>query len=238
MLKTAVVTDRRYLKHFAGRAHPERPERAEVMTEMAESLRRPDVKFMAPREATDEEIASCHQPEYIATVAHTASLDRFDFDPDTHSSRDTYETALLSAGGVLTAVEAVMDGAVANRIARPEAGDDRRLGRPPWQRPAGYFLRIARSAVRLDPSVSALPRHRIAARDRLRRWDGFHRQPADAGGIRRRRVPARVRSTGHADRTPFQARVHPGVVRLRRPCSRPLGADARDRRGIQRDGAP
>src|SRR5271156_3866556 len=117
MLKTGVVTDRRYLKHFAGRSHPERPERVEAMIEMAESLERPDLKFIAPREATDEEIASCHVPEYVATVARTASLDRFDFDPDTHSSRDTYETALLSAGGVLTAVEAVMDGEVANGFA-------------------------------------------------------------------------------------------------------------------------
>ena len=117
MLKTGIVADRRYLKHFGGRAHPERPERAEAMIEMAQSLTRPDLKFMAPREATHDEIASCHTPEYIATVARTASLDRFDFDPDTHSSRDTYETALLSAGGVLTAVEAVMDGAVANGFA-------------------------------------------------------------------------------------------------------------------------
>src|ERR1700691_2247152 len=96
MLKTGVVADRRYLKHFAGRAHPER---IEAMLEMAESLTRPDLRFMTPREATNEEIASCHTPEYVATVARTASLDRFDFDPDTHSSRDTYETALLSAGG-------------------------------------------------------------------------------------------------------------------------------------------
>jgi acetoin utilization deacetylase AcuC-like enzyme len=117
MLKTGLVADRRYLKHFAGRSHPERPERAEAMIEMAESLTRPDLKFMASREATYQEIASCHQPEYIETVARTASLDRFDFDPDTHSSRDTYETALLAAGGVLTAVEAVMDGAIDNGFA-------------------------------------------------------------------------------------------------------------------------
>ena len=73
MLKTGVVTDRRYLKHFAGRSHPERPERVEAMIEMAESLERPDLKFIAPREATDEEIESCHVPEYVATVARTAS---------------------------------------------------------------------------------------------------------------------------------------------------------------------
>src|SRR6266436_3093536 len=117
MLKTAVVSDRRYLKHFAGRSHPERPQRIEVMIEMAESLKRPDLKFLAPRAATIDEIAMCHGVDYIHEVERTASLDRFDFDLDTHSSRDSYETALLAAGGVLTAVEAVMDGAADNAFA-------------------------------------------------------------------------------------------------------------------------
>ncbi len=117
MLKTAIVSDRRYLKHFAGRAHPERPQRIEVMIEMAESLRRPGLKFLAPREATVDEIAMCHRPDYIAEVEHTESLDRFDFDPDTHSSRESYQTALLAAGGVLTAVQAVIDGDANNAFA-------------------------------------------------------------------------------------------------------------------------
>lgn len=117
MLKTAIVSDRRYLKHFAGRAHPERPQRIEVMIEMAESLKRPGLKFLAPREARIDEIAMCHRPDYIAEVEHTASLDRFDFDPDTHSSRESYQTALLAAGGVLTAVQAVIDGDANNSFA-------------------------------------------------------------------------------------------------------------------------
>src|SRR5713101_1700319 len=117
MLKTAVVSDRRYLKHFAGRAHPERPQRIEVMIEMAKSLRRPDLKFLKPREATIDEIAMCHRTDYIAAVERSASSDRFDFDLDTHSSRDSYQTALLAAGGVLTAVEAVMEGDADNAFA-------------------------------------------------------------------------------------------------------------------------
>jgi acetoin utilization deacetylase AcuC-like enzyme len=117
MLKTAIVSDRRYLKHFAGRSHPERPQRIEVMIEMAESLRRPGLKFLTPREATLDEIAMCHRPDYIAEVEHTASIDRFDFDPDTHSSRESYQTALLAAGGVLTAVQAVADGDANNAFA-------------------------------------------------------------------------------------------------------------------------
>jgi acetoin utilization deacetylase AcuC-like enzyme len=117
MLKTAIVSDRRYLKHFAGRAHPERPQRIEVMIEMAESLRRPGLKFLTPREATLDEISMCHRLDYIAEVEHTASVDRFDFDPDTHSSRESYQTALLAAGGVLTAVQAVIDGDANNAFA-------------------------------------------------------------------------------------------------------------------------
>jgi acetoin utilization deacetylase AcuC-like enzyme len=117
MLKTAIVSDRRYLKHFAGRAHPERPQRIEAMIEMAESLKRPDLKFLTPRVATNDEIAMCHGVDYIRDVERTASLDRFDFDLDTHSSRDSYQTALLAAGGVLTAVEAVIDGDANNAFA-------------------------------------------------------------------------------------------------------------------------
>src|ERR1700676_4537414 len=117
MHKTAILTSRSYLKHFARRSHPERPERVEGMIDMAESLKRENLEFRAPRQATLEEIALCHRSAYIEAVERTSHLDRFDFDPDTHTSRDTYRTALLAAGGVLTAVEAVLDGAVENTFA-------------------------------------------------------------------------------------------------------------------------
>ena len=133
MHKTAIVTDRRYLKHFAGRSHPERPDRLAVMIEMAESLKRPELRMVTPREATLDEIALCHDPDYIASVERTAHLERFDFDHDTHASRDTYRTAVLAAGGALTAVEAVFSGAAANAFAmvRPpghHAMRDRAMG--------------------------------------------------------------------------------------------------------------
>jgi|HubBroStandDraft_1064217.scaffolds.fasta_scaffold80265_1 acetoin utilization deacetylase AcuC-like enzyme len=117
MHKTAIVTGRSYLKHFAGRSHPERPERIAAMIEMVEGLRRDNLQILAPREATRDEIALCHRPEYIDVVERTSHLDRFDFDPDTHTSRDSYATALLAAGGVLTATEAVFDGAAENAFA-------------------------------------------------------------------------------------------------------------------------
>jgi acetoin utilization deacetylase AcuC-like enzyme len=117
MHKTAIVTDRSYLKHFAGRSHPDSPERIAVMIEMVENLKRDQLEVRAPRPATREEIALCHRPDFIDRVERTANLDRFDFDPDTHTSRDSYATALLAAGGVLTAVETVLDGAAENAFA-------------------------------------------------------------------------------------------------------------------------
>ena len=116
MHKTAIVTDRRYLKHFAGRSHPERPERIAVMIEMAESLTRDHLKFMRAARGHARGNRALSSPRVYRDGGAHLALDRFDFDPDTHTSRDTYETALLAAGGVLTAVEAVLDGAVENAI--------------------------------------------------------------------------------------------------------------------------
>ncbi len=117
MLRTALVSDRRYLKHFAGRRHPERPARVAVMNEMAEQLGRARILALSPREASVEELELCHDPAYVAEVERSASMPRYDFDPDTHASPDSYQTARLAAGGVLTAVEAVMDGAADNAFA-------------------------------------------------------------------------------------------------------------------------
>jgi acetoin utilization deacetylase AcuC-like enzyme len=117
MKRTALVADRRYLDHYAGRVHPERPERVAAMLEMAEHLKRPDLKLYAPRQAGRAELQLCHREDYIAAVERTATLERSNFDPDTHTSPATWQTATLAAGGVLTAVEAVLAGEVDNAFA-------------------------------------------------------------------------------------------------------------------------
>ena len=117
MNRTALIADRRYLDHFAGRVHPERPERIVAMIEMAERLHRPDLKLYAPRAASLAELELCHQDGYIAEVEHTATLERANFDPDTHTSPATFATATLAVGGVLTAVEAVLAGEAHNAFA-------------------------------------------------------------------------------------------------------------------------
>jgi acetoin utilization deacetylase AcuC-like enzyme len=117
MNRTALIADRRYLNHFGGRLHPERPERVAVMIAMAEQLKRADLATLAPREATLAELEMCHGADYVATVAGTAGLAHTNFDPDTHTSPATFATARLAAGGVLTAVEAVLGGVAHNGFA-------------------------------------------------------------------------------------------------------------------------
>jgi acetoin utilization deacetylase AcuC-like enzyme len=165
MLKTAVVTDRAYTRHFAGRSHPERPERIRALIDMTESVDRSGLQRRAPREATLEEIALCHQPRYMQLLGETGALERFDFDPDTHTSRDSYRTALLAAGGVLTAVEAVMDGETDNAFAlvRPpghHALPDRAMG-------FCFFNNVAIAA-------AWLLKHRGLKRIMIVDWDVHH----------------------------------------------------------------
>jgi acetoin utilization deacetylase AcuC-like enzyme len=117
MRKTMLVCDRRYMNHFAGQVHPERPARVAAMIEMAEGLKRSGLKHCSPRPASMEELTLCHSKDYVAAVERTANSERTDFDPDTHASAETWATATLAAGGVLTAVEAILDGDANNAFA-------------------------------------------------------------------------------------------------------------------------
>ena len=62
---------------------------------------------LEPRPATEDEVAAIHTRDYIGRVRDTAGR-AATFDPDTFTSPDTYDVALLAAGAVLTAVERVL----------------------------------------------------------------------------------------------------------------------------------
>ena len=86
------------------------------------------------------------------------------------------------------------------RPARPRAGVDRRLGRPPRQRHAAQLRARSRRALRLDAPLSLLSRHRRDRRDRRRRRRRLHGQPPVSGRLRRRRVPRGLSHRHRADR--------------------------------------
>lgn len=116
--KTGIVKDKRYLKHSAGVAHPESPERLAAIYEM---LNNPSMtwKFteIEPREATHKEIETIHSPSYVEFIASTAGQRSVYLDPDTATSPESYEIARLAVGGVCNAIDSVIDDTVNNAFA-------------------------------------------------------------------------------------------------------------------------
>lgn len=116
--KTGIIKDNRYLQHSAGLAHPESPQRLASIYEMLEN---PAISWkfteIKPREATHDEIAYIHSPAYIDSIACTAGKSHVILDPDTSTCAETYDIAKLAVGGVLNAIDRVMDGTVNNAFA-------------------------------------------------------------------------------------------------------------------------
>ncbi len=115
-MTTGVVIDRRYMDHDMGAWHPESPARIGALLRMLEED--PPLPYLPvePRPATDEELAFVHERGYIDFVRSTAGQ-TVPLDPDTTAGPKSWPTALLAAGGVLEALDRVMDGTVPNAIA-------------------------------------------------------------------------------------------------------------------------
>jgi acetoin utilization deacetylase AcuC-like enzyme len=118
MTKTGIVRDNRYLRHETGRFHPESPERLEAIYEMLDSSdMRGKFVDISPRHAAEDEIAVVHSQAYIERVAATSGKKRTFLDPDTETSPESFETAKLAVGGLLNAIDGVVDGQVRNAFA-------------------------------------------------------------------------------------------------------------------------
>lgn len=116
--KTGIVKDGRYLQHSMGAAHPENPDRLAVIYEMLDNpLMSWKFTPIEPRSASHQEIETIHTPTYVNFIASTAGKRSVFLDPDTSTSPETYETAKLAVGGVLNAIDSVMEGKVDNAFA-------------------------------------------------------------------------------------------------------------------------
>ena len=111
-MPAALLLDPLYKGHDPGHGHPERIERYDAVTRALETagLTRA-LKPVAAREATEDELALCHDRKYIATAKRdiNAGADSLSTG-DTSVSKQSYEVALRAAGGVMNAVSAVMTG--------------------------------------------------------------------------------------------------------------------------------
>ncbi len=115
---TAVVKDEIYLQHLTGDNHPENHHRLEVVYEMLEDKEMQGrFSILSPRPATREELELNHSSNYINQVASTAGRSYSMLDPDTTTSPKSWEAAQMAVGGVLLAVDKVIEGEIANAFA-------------------------------------------------------------------------------------------------------------------------
>src|SRR5262245_60502585 len=103
-----IHTDR-FAEHQTPPGHPERPERAEVMDVVAARWRQRGVDAVEPNAASRDQLARVHDDAYLDLIEKTAGR-AVKLDPDTYTSPESYEIALLAAGAAVDAVERVMNG--------------------------------------------------------------------------------------------------------------------------------
>ena len=102
-----LVSSHRFTEHQTPPGHPERPERAQVMEAVAGRWRAGGGEVVAPREATHEQLARVQDIHYIQRIADLRDKS-VALDPDTYTSPESYEIALLAAGAAIDAVERTM----------------------------------------------------------------------------------------------------------------------------------
>ncbi|GAC1312004.1 MAG: histone deacetylase [Ktedonobacteraceae bacterium] len=134
-MTTALIYDPIFLQHLTPPNHVERPQRLEMAIKVLEALtwlEREGLVQIAPRVASEDELALVHDRAYIRQVkafaeevASFAPLAREQdveqggrqtrrFTLDTYISAQSYAAAIKAAGAGLTAIDAIMNGEVDN----------------------------------------------------------------------------------------------------------------------------
>jgi acetoin utilization deacetylase AcuC-like enzyme len=179
-MPTGFVWDERYMWHDPGNGtldqtsggwiepgtFAENPESKRRMRNLIEASGLLDeLAMIKPRPATPAEIERVHAPDYVARIRDLSAGFGGDAGESTPFHTGSYEIALLAAGGVISAVDAVIDGAVDNAYA---------LVRPP-----GHHAERARGrGFCIFGNCAIAARHALAARGLTRvaiiDWDVHH----------------------------------------------------------------
>lgn len=114
---TAYVYHPIYLEHNQA-THPENARRLQRILAILESEGAKDrLVLLEPRRVTREELLRVHTERHVQRVRELSERGGGHLDPDTYVGPRSYEAALMASGGVLRAVEAVLDGEIANAFA-------------------------------------------------------------------------------------------------------------------------
>lgn len=118
-MTTGFLYDKRYLDHDPGEGHPESRKRLEVS--MAHLQKLPwfqDLKKLLPQTADESWIRAVHSKEYIQRARRACEEGYSYLDtPDVSISKNSYDIALLAAGGALELADQMMAGQIQNGFA-------------------------------------------------------------------------------------------------------------------------
>ncbi|MBV8974976.1 MAG: hypothetical protein JOY74_07630, partial [Sinobacteraceae bacterium] len=112
MNSVAVVVSERLARYGFGDGHPFGPDRlAAFVREFSAHGLQQRVLLLEPRDASDEELASFHTPEYLEFVRERSASGTGLLDAgDTPAFRGVYEAAAGVVGATLSCMEAMMQG--------------------------------------------------------------------------------------------------------------------------------
>jgi acetoin utilization deacetylase AcuC-like enzyme len=114
--KTGFVFHEKFLDHNTGPGHPERPERLQsIVTRLKETGVWQQLQHLIIDQAPEEWIRKVHTADHLKFVRDACRggvkiLDQ----ADTHACEESYNVALLAAGGILAAIDSVMNGLLDN----------------------------------------------------------------------------------------------------------------------------
>ncbi len=134
-IKTGFVYHDIYLEHKTTAGHPESPQRLIAIVENLKAKGLYSELFLiTPSPVQMQWLTKIHSPEYIERARESCEEDAGYLDSlDVPISSKSYESALMAAGGVLSAIDAVMEGKIRNAFCavRPpghHATEDRAMG--------------------------------------------------------------------------------------------------------------
>lgn len=114
-LPSGLVYHPDYLKHNSGQNHPESSERLSFLIDYLEKKGLlSKLKKTEPYPASVEWLETVHDPSYIKMVERICKNGGGMLDPDTRVGVESYKVALLAAGGVMAAVDEVMNKKIKN----------------------------------------------------------------------------------------------------------------------------
>ncbi len=102
-----LLSSERFAHHLTPPGHPERPERAEALRRVALAWAAAGHELREPQPADEAMLALVHAPEYVEAIRETAGR-AVRLDPDTTTSPESYDVALLAVGAVVDGVRHVL----------------------------------------------------------------------------------------------------------------------------------